>query len=994
MENPHRMDMGGTPHTEADLTEADAGHSPPPTCVDTHGPSRPGRPVLAIDSDGVELSWEESHDPSGVASYRVYRDGMLLLESQTPSARDNTSPTPSSTHAYWVEAVDGVGNVSARGAGASIRVAHREATANDSVDDDGDGWLETSYGFRLRDEHPRAFITAAELDIVLARMYGPTAREPYASWFQDELQAQARNPIASALAFRATGEERFLDEVIQTISDESPGSSGFSFLLLVAVDILFDDLPSASLQTVRSWAAEFTDASFGYNTLGFMRDAIHDPRARLMNNQHALYKAWGALLYAGIFAMTEEDAVPMEGAFPSLDYLRATQNNVQPEGWMWRNENHIAGDLELHPERLPGTPGGMFDTFGYDAAEESNSIWIWHIWHTLSGQPRHRGAYHDEYRGLFWLANRVPHSEKETALTRSVPVCDMALSSGRTVRPWTATSHWVATPNKSTTALLASRYDDPIAQYYAAERACTNDWNATNAFTLLHFDDAIIPVDTQTLPRAHYFSGPGMVTSRSAWDATGGMSVFFAGRGYGRRYEDASSFLLHRRGPIVVHTSKRARGGEHGRTGHWYHVRGVSKNGIRVYDPSERHCAHPDRSIVNSDALGGPVFETGQYAESSGIFELPGGAPCNEPSDAYVTSAPSAEVMRFEDGGDYTYALIDATYPYRTKVEHFERALVHDGDDALLIFDRLRVNNPEARRVWAAHIAPDPIVDDATQRFGWLDYGDSKVVRFSDADEVSAHVLLPEEHETRVRGGATVLWSGALDAGGAHMGSHLIEQPRWLVVRADAQTSVRVRGRAADGTELDETIEVRHVVYDERGGYAGNTNARFVELLSVEALSESAQLSVEIPHRFDAQSLDGEVFDFEPGWSSNGERRPDERSFGRHTLEIEAPTGDVSTNFLIALSLADQGITPAPFTQARGDNLVAAIRGDRAWIFVLDRDAEPGSISIPQEVTRALVMGLGEASSYQVDWQGELRIDPDGAATDCTSSSGTLELTR
>lgn len=981
---------------------ADSGFAPdaaapePGACIDTEGPSRPGRPALSIEGGAVELRWAASEDPSGVASYRIFRDGLFLSEQAGTSALDESSPVPGSTHAYWLEAVDSAGNVSPRGPGASIAIPPGETGTDDGRDENGDGWLESSFGFRIRDGHPRVITTAEDLETIIARMHGPEAREPYATWFAEELAASERHPLVSALAFRATGDPQYLAEAAAAI-DAGASGGGLRFEVLAAVDLVFDDLPAASLQRVRQWAAS-SPHLFGYNTWSFAEGAVEDPQARFMNNQHALGQARSGLLYAGIFAFTEADAVPMDTPFPTLTYLRAVQNNTQPEGWLWRNENHISGDLELHPERLPGHPGGMFDNFGYDSAEESNSIWIWELWRNLSGQPRHRGAYHDEYRGHFWLANRVPHSETANSEDLPYSFCTDNLARGRNVRPWSPTQASHSSPLSTTTALLARNYQDPIAQYYAAERACSGEWNATNLFSLFHFDATLSPVDPTTLPRAHYFPGPGTVTSRSSWSSMGTLAVLYGGVGYGRRYEDASSFLLHRRGPIVVHASKRARGGVHSGESFWFHVRGASKNGVRIFDPEERRCNDPEASLlVASDALGGPLFERGPYAEVDGTYSLAGGTPCpaTERLDPHVDFVRSAEVLRFEDGGDYTYALVDAAHPYRSKAELFERALVHAGDDAVIIFDRLRLRNPEARRVWAAHFAPDPIPADAIQNFGWLNYGGADAVRFSGDDEVAAHVLLPEIHETRVRGGDTVLWSGTLEASSSYEGSHSIESPRWLLLRSASAATIRVRGRGGDGSIIDEVVDVSVAVRDERGGVAGNTVARFAELLSLEAIEGPAEFSVEIPHRFDVEDINGTVRDFEPGRSAEGrEARPDDRSFGRHTLEIEAPAGDTSSNFLVGLSLADAGVEPIPFEGRTGDNLAAAIRGSSAWVFVLERSRAPGSIALPAGLTEVHVLGLPKMAQFEVDWGDELRLFPDGTPTHCTSAAGTLALRR
>ena len=49
---------------------------------------------------------------SGVEGYRVYRDGVLLIQTPTTSFMD-TSTLFAGTHTYWVVALDMAGNISA-----------------------------------------------------------------------------------------------------------------------------------------------------------------------------------------------------------------------------------------------------------------------------------------------------------------------------------------------------------------------------------------------------------------------------------------------------------------------------------------------------------------------------------------------------------------------------------------------------------------------------------------------------------------------------------------------------------------------------------------------------------------------------------------------------------------------------------------------------------------------------------------------------------------
>jgi hypothetical protein len=82
------------------------------------------RTKTANDLSQVVLSWSGSTDEpngSGVEGYRVYRDGVLVIQTPATSFRD-TSPLSAGTHTYWVVAVDMAGNTSGASNQAGVHV--------------------------------------------------------------------------------------------------------------------------------------------------------------------------------------------------------------------------------------------------------------------------------------------------------------------------------------------------------------------------------------------------------------------------------------------------------------------------------------------------------------------------------------------------------------------------------------------------------------------------------------------------------------------------------------------------------------------------------------------------------------------------------------------------------------------------------------------------------------------------------------------------------
>jgi fibronectin type 3 domain-containing protein len=81
---------------------------PGPGPGDIIPPAPPGNLTAnARSSTEIELTWSESHDPSGIANYTVYRDGSPdpIATVQTPSYIDG-GLEPASTHTYTVRATD------------------------------------------------------------------------------------------------------------------------------------------------------------------------------------------------------------------------------------------------------------------------------------------------------------------------------------------------------------------------------------------------------------------------------------------------------------------------------------------------------------------------------------------------------------------------------------------------------------------------------------------------------------------------------------------------------------------------------------------------------------------------------------------------------------------------------------------------------------------------------------------------------------------------
>jgi chitodextrinase len=91
-----------------------------PSSTDTTPPSVPANLGASnVTSNAATISWTPSTDDTGVAGYRVFRDGSQIGTTSQPHYTD-PNLSPSTTYAYAVAAYDAAGNVSATSAPLSV----------------------------------------------------------------------------------------------------------------------------------------------------------------------------------------------------------------------------------------------------------------------------------------------------------------------------------------------------------------------------------------------------------------------------------------------------------------------------------------------------------------------------------------------------------------------------------------------------------------------------------------------------------------------------------------------------------------------------------------------------------------------------------------------------------------------------------------------------------------------------------------------------------
>ena len=349
-------------------------------------------------------------------------------------------------------------------------------------------------------------------------------------------------------------------------------------------------------------------------------------------------------------------------------------------------------------------------------------------------------------------------------------------------RIWfTQTGVWQ--PRHDAVALTANLYQDPRMQYYFSEARqrvlCGAPYDGM-WWDLIFYDDALAVDPPSTNPTATYFSGPGLVTMREDWSDDALFAVFVAGEGISRRYEDANSFLLHRMTDVIPHAGARIRNNADNDKHHWYHVRSIAKNTLKIFDPNESFdiesggligALHSGQKLVDSDNFGGQLFETPISAYED-CFSTGG---CGSGVARYDCSAyplgvcEVANVVKYEHvPGAYTYAVGDGAAAYTRKIDYFEREFLYLRPDVVVVFDRVQTADPSYRKVWTIHTSPEPVGSTApvTARHGLRRYADESLVTIAHPETVTyLDVLLPQENQVTIRGGDTVLASAPLRSG-------------------------------------------------------------------------------------------------------------------------------------------------------------------------------------------------------------------------------------
>lgn len=202
-------------------------------------------------------------------------------------------------------------------------------------------------------------------------------------------------------------------------------------------------------------------------------------------------------------------------------------------------------------------------------------------------------------------------------------------------------------------------------------------------------DTTVPKADLKTFKLSHVSRGPGYVFARSSWDEDATYFFFKCGdRFTAHQHLDVGNFLIYKYEELI------GDGGHYDSFGSThdvnYHLRTIAHNTILVYDPSETWPGIRAGNVSGND--GGQAHS---WPHHNGAVTDP--AEWQRGRDLYDI----ADIVAFEDRGDYMYVAGDCTRAYSPKkLEHFTRQVLFLRPGTFIVFDRVRSSNAAFKKTF------------------------------------------------------------------------------------------------------------------------------------------------------------------------------------------------------------------------------------------------------------------------------------------------------
>jgi hypothetical protein len=202
-------------------------------------------------------------------------------------------------------------------------------------------------------------------------------------------------------------------------------------------------------------------------------------------------------------------------------------------------------------------------------------------------------------------------------------------------------------------------------------------------------DTTVKKADLNGCKLSHFSPGPGYVYARSSWDEDATYFFFKCGdRFTAHQHLDVGHFLIYKYEELV------------GDGGHYdafgsnhdvnYYLRTIAHNTILVQDPCETWPGIRAGSVSGNEGgqhhnwphHNGAVTDAAEWQKGRQLYDI-------------------ADILAFEDKGDYVYVAGDCTRSYSPKkLEYFTRQIVFLRPGTFIIFDRVSSRSAGFKKTW------------------------------------------------------------------------------------------------------------------------------------------------------------------------------------------------------------------------------------------------------------------------------------------------------
>jgi len=289
--------------------------------------------------------------------------------------------------------------------------------------------------------------------------------------------------------------------------------------------------------------------------------------------------------------------------------------------------------------------------------------------------------------------------------------------------------------------ILVNRFrDDPNHQVvHAFNETTPRSSVGVYAYKDFLWRDPTVPAgDLEQFKLSHISTGPGYVYARSSWNEDATYFFFKCGdRFTAHQHLDVGHFLIYKYEELV------GDGGHYDAFGSRhdvnYHLRSIAHSTILVHDPDESWPQMRAGPVSGNDGgqwhpwphHNGAVVDPAAWEQGRELYDI-------------------ADILAFEDRGDYLYVAGDCTRAYSPdKLSLFSRQIVFLRPDTFVVFDRVRSTNAVFRKTWVLQAMKVP------------DRTPEGLVVTNGRGRLFVQTLLPEEPNVRLVSGPQLYHYGS-----------------------------------------------------------------------------------------------------------------------------------------------------------------------------------------------------------------------------------------